>query len=47
MDLFINFFTAIIDDKGYCETSLQKIAMNYMANWFLIDFISSIPIELI
>ena len=48
MDLILNFFTSYIDPKsGELETRLGMIAKNYLRHWFVVDFLSTIPMDLI
>ena len=46
-DLFVNFRTAFYDDTGQLVVSHRRIAGRYLRGWFLIDFVSSIPVDLI
>ena len=47
IDLVLNFVTAIENDNGELCTDRKKIVVSYLKTWFLIDFMSSIPITLI
>ncbi|ESO06292.1 hypothetical protein HELRODRAFT_160455 [Helobdella robusta] len=49
LDLLINFRTGIIVDNFADEIILEprKIAERYMKTWFLLDFISSLPMDYI
>jgi hypothetical protein len=44
MDLVINFRTAIFDGKGVIVTNSWEIAKSYLSGWFLIDFLSCLPV---
>lgn len=45
-DLFLNFFTTHTDERTQrLVQSHSRIAKEYASNWFVIDFISSIPFE--
>lgn len=44
VDIVVNFRTAYIDDHGQLETNLRMIARQYARSWFLIDFVSCLPI---
>ena len=47
-DLFINFFLAIPEAKtGHIIYDRKYIAMAYLRSWFIIDFLSVIPTDLI
>lgn len=47
-DLFINFFLAIPEAKtGHIIYDRRYIAITYLRSWFLIDFLSVIPSDLI
>lgn len=45
IDIIMNFVTIIEDEMGYEITEMEKICFNYMSGWFLIDMISSVPIN--
>ena len=45
IDIFINFNTTFMHENGLYETSRCNIALSYLKGYFLIDFISSIPID--
>jgi hypothetical protein len=45
-DLFINFNTAYIEGPNYV-IHRGMIATNYLKSWFIIDSLSSVPVELI
>lgn len=45
-DLCLNFKTAYLDGDQYILDK-QKICVNYLRGWFVIDFTSSLPLELI
>lgn len=47
LDIFINFNTAFYREDYEIETSHKNIAINYLRGWFLIDFLSIIPLDLI
>eukprot|EP01052_Picozoa_sp_SAG31_P022773 SAG31_NODE_1831_length_7148_cov_8.788055_1_plen_982_part_10 len=44
IDIVINFRTAYHDDHGQLEVDLKKIRSAYLKSWFLIDFLSCLPI---
>lgn len=46
-DIVVNTRTAYFDSSGLLVTDQRKIAWNYAKGWFIIDFSSSIPIDLI
>lgn len=47
IDIILNFITIIEDDMGYEITDMDKVCWNYMSAWFIIDLISSIPINIL
>lgn len=50
IDLFLNFVTAVhVYNNGYEElrVDLKSIARHYLSSWFLVDFVSSLPIDMI
>ncbi|KAG8456651.1 hypothetical protein GDO86_002435 [Hymenochirus boettgeri] len=47
-DLFMNFRTGIvIEDNSEIILDPKVIKMNYLKSWFIVDFISSIPVDYI
>ena len=47
-DLFINFFLAVPEPKtGHIIYDRRYIAISYLRSWFIIDFLSVIPTDLI
>lgn len=47
VDLAFNLLTAYEDENGELIVKKQKIAMNYLKGWFMLDMVSSVPITLI
>lgn len=47
IDIVIMFFTALERRGGVLETRLRYIAKDYLKMWFWIDFLSTMPVELI
>ena len=48
VDLVCNFFTTIYDEKRFEEViDRKKIAKTYLSSWFLIDFFSIVPFEMV
>lgn len=47
IDMIMSFFSAYINSEDKLEKKLNKIALNYLEGWFLIDFISVFPINII
>ena len=45
-DLIINFISAYEKRDGTSETRPKYIAMKYFKSWFIVDFISCIPVDL-
>jgi hypothetical protein len=46
LDLFLNFFTCY-EVKGVMIKKHHMIAKNYLKTWFLIDFVSSFPFDVV
>eukprot|EP00954_Amorphochlora_amoebiformis_P025148 1371215-Amorphochlora_amoeboformis.AAC.1 len=44
LDLIFNFLTTYMDDTGLIS-SHKEILVEYMKSWFIIDFISAMPVE--
>lgn len=47
IDIFVNFNSAYTDESYETITDRKKIAKEYLASWFLVDFLSIVPFELI
>ena len=51
LDFFLNFFTAVyvIEASGCAKLSshLVVIARDYLKSWFMVDFVSSVPIDVL
>jgi hypothetical protein len=47
IDIFVNFFSAYLNRDDDLITHRGRIAVHYLTSWFLIDFISVIPISII
>ena len=47
LDLILNFITATENENGELITDRKQIAVSYLKGWFIIDLVSSIPINLI
>lgn len=47
IDLFINFITIVEQENGVIITDRKVIALKYLKSWFVIDMISSVPINII
>lgn len=45
VDILINFCTSYADDKNKEVVDHRQIAINYLQTWFVLDFISSIPLD--
>lgn len=45
LDLIFQFFIPIQDYDEKYITSKSKIAVNYLSSWFILDFLSSVPIN--
>jgi hypothetical protein len=45
-DVVLNFSTAV-DEKGRRITDRKEVAKHYLKGWFAIDFVSSIPFEIL
>ena len=46
LDILMNFNTATVDEHFNITDDRLEIALNYFKGWFLIDFLSIIPFEL-
>jgi hypothetical protein len=46
-DIFINFIIIIEDKNGRPIYDLKEIARNYFRTWFVIDFLSGVPMSII
>ena len=46
-DLILNFISAYYDDEGVFVQDPKILARNYIKTWFIIDFISVLPFDLI
>lgn len=44
-DVFLNFRTAFYTPSGHREGEPSAIARNYMKRWFVVDFVSSLPVQ--
>ena len=47
IDIILQFFSAYIDDEDNVVKNNKKIIKQYLTSWFLIDFISAFPFNLI
>jgi hypothetical protein len=47
IDIIVNFFTAIGNEKGEYEYDLRKIAINYLKSTFVLDLFSNLPFEFV
>lgn len=47
MDLVFNFRTGILGEDSHIILDPKEIRMYYLRTWFLVDFISSIPVDYI
>uniref|UniRef100_A0A3P9J4X3 Hyperpolarization activated cyclic nucleotide-gated potassium channel 3 n=1 Tax=Oryzias latipes TaxID=8090 RepID=A0A3P9J4X3_ORYLA len=47
MDLIFNFRTGILVEDSHVILDPKEIRMHYIQTWFLVDFISSIPVDYI
>lgn len=46
-DILLNFRTAFVDEMGDVVTGYRPVASNYLQSWFLIDFVSVFPLDII
>jgi hypothetical protein len=46
-DILINFNTPITNDQGDVDYSRRRITLSYLKNWFIIDLLASLPLNLI
>lgn len=47
VDILINFLSAYSDEKNLIIYCFKSIIYNYLTGWFLIDFVSIFPVEII
>ena len=47
IDVVINFNTAYLDHEEVLHATRGEIAKNYLKSWFLIDFFSAFPFDLV
>jgi hypothetical protein len=47
IDVAVNFFLCYYDEKGVMITDRHQIAKNYLTGFFFMDFVSSIPFQLL
>ena len=45
MDLVLNFRTAFYYENGVLESSPSKIVRHYLKGWFMLDFVSCLPVQ--
>jgi len=46
IDIYFNFVTTYEDENMKVVTDFKSIAKNYLGSWFLVDFISVLPLDL-
>lgn len=46
-DIILTFFTALETSKGSFETNRKVIALTYLKGWFTIDFLTTIPFQIL
>ncbi len=44
VDVFLQFRTAYLLPSGFLEVRFEQIAKKYMASWFLVDLVASLPL---
>jgi len=47
LDVVLNFFTGYIEQSGVMQTNLRLIGKRYLKTWFLLDLVSSLPLDYI
>eukprot|EP00931_Biecheleriopsis_adriatica_P074513 TRINITY_DN4854_c0_g2_i1.p1 TRINITY_DN4854_c0_g2~~TRINITY_DN4854_c0_g2_i1.p1 ORF type:complete len:769 (-),score=139.53 TRINITY_DN4854_c0_g2_i1:107-2413(-) len=47
LDVAINFFTTYIDRDEIIVTNNRRMALHYLRTWFVLDFVSSVPWDLV
>lgn len=45
IDIILNFFTAYVDNDDNIIKNRRKVIVTYLKSWFIIDFVSVIPIN--
>eukprot|EP00854_Cymbomonas_tetramitiformis_P008696 gene8696-10318_t len=46
-DMILNFFTGYYDETETLVANRRKIALHYLRGWFLIDLLSTVPIDVL
>eukprot|EP01044_Picomonas_judraskeda_P008528 COSAG03_NODE_980_length_5128_cov_1.552197_4_plen_512_part_00 len=46
-DILLNTQTAYVDDRGVLEINRKRICKHYVTGWFIVDFVTCIPISYI
>lgn len=44
-DILLNFFTAYTESSGSLQTNLRAIGRRYVRTWFIVDLMSSLPLD--
>jgi hypothetical protein len=47
VDIVLNFRTGYTEEDGVEELSWNKVGLRYLRTWFVLDFVSSVPIDYI
>jgi CRP-like cAMP-binding protein len=47
IDIILNFFTAYVDNEDNIIKNRKKVIISYLQSWFIIDFVSVVPINYI
>lgn len=47
VDIVLLFFTVLVDEELNLIEDMGQIAKSYLLSWFVVDFVSIIPIELL
>ncbi|EKX48845.1 hypothetical protein GUITHDRAFT_105469 [Guillardia theta CCMP2712] len=45
LDVVVNFNTSYLDSEAFLVKNRMDIAMHYLKSWFLLDFLTSLPID--
>ena len=45
MDLLVSFRTGFVDSKQIVTMDPVQVAIHYLKTWFLVDFLSCLPLE--
>ena len=47
VDIGLTFFTGYVYSSGLIEYNIRKIARRYLRSWFIVDFLSMLPLDIV